>query len=271
VIASALRPAEPPPLTADAAASAAEPTSDEALIATLPAPGLFRQRREDAPPAARVREESPVAGPGATPTLEALAVELAHQLKNPLVTIKTFVGSIESLRGDPQELGQFRALTDEAVTRMDEILDGLLAFARLRAPFLDTFDVVALLRDALRSTWHVLSSKQVELDAPDDALLRVHADRDHVRFALATLARHVAETIEPRARLAIAVEEPATLRLDYRESGAITHLRGASHDGESGLPLALLLVRGALARIEGDVEIALKSNVVSIRLRLASP
>lgn len=265
-------PAAPPPFPPDAAPPPSELPSDEALIATLPAPGLFRKRRDDDPPAAaRVRPELPVAGPAATPTLEALAVELAHQLKNPLVTIKTFVGSIESLRDDPQELGQFRALTDEAVTRMDEILDGLLAFARLHAPVLDTFDVVALLREALRSAWRVLSSKQVELDAPDGAVLRVRADREHVRFALATLARHVAETIEPRARLAIAVEEPATLRLDYRESGAITHLRGASHDGESGLPLALLLVRGALARVEGDVEIALESNVVSIRLRLAPP
>jgi signal transduction histidine kinase len=205
------------------------------------------------------------------PTLEALAVELAHQLKNPLVTIKTFVGSIDSLRDDPHELGQFRALTDEAVTRMDEILDGLLAFARLHAPVFEQLDVLALLRESLRAAWRVLSSKQVDLDAPDGAALRARADRDHLRFALATLARHVAETIEPRGRLTIAVEQPATLRLQYRESGAITHLRGASHDGASGLPLALLLVRGALARVGGDVEIALESNVVSIRLRLTPP
>lgn len=261
---------EPPPAEAQP-----EPSSDEALIATLPAPGLFRTRRDDEPRAAApgAAPSSSAAAPpsGASPTLEALAVELAHQLKNPLVTIKTFVGSIESLRDDPHELGQFRALTDEAVTRMDEILDGLLSFARLHAPVVESIDVVAALRDALRGAWRALSSKQVELDAPEGASLHARADREHVRFALATLAGHVAETIEPRSRLAIAVEEPATLRLEYRESGAITHLRGASHDGQSGLPLALLLVRGALARVGGDVEIALESNVVSIRLRLSPP
>jgi signal transduction histidine kinase len=249
-------------------------TADEPLIATLPAPGLFRTRRDDEPRATSA--PATAAAPSATragssPTLEALAVELAHQLKNPLVTIKTFVGSIESLRDDPHELGQFRALTDEAVTRMDETLDGLLSFARLHAPVVEQIDVVAALREALRGAWRALSSKQVELDAPDGASLRATADREHVRFALATLARHVAETVEPRSRLAIAVDEPATLRLEYRESGAITHLRGASHEGESGLPLALLLVRGALARVGGDVEIALDSNVVSIRLRLSPP
>lgn len=252
-----------------------EPISDEALIATLPAPGLFRKRRDHEPrataaPATSVGEPA-VQRATASPTLEALAVELAHQLKNPLVTIKTFVGSIESLRDDPHELGQFRALTDEAVTRMDEILDGLLAFARLHAPVVESIDVLAALRDALRAAWRALSSKQVELDAPEGASLQARADREHVRFALATLARHVAETIEPRCRLAISVEEPAILRLEYRESGAITHLRGAAHDGQAGLPLALLLVRGALARVGGDVEIALESNVVSIRLRLTPP
>jgi hypothetical protein len=261
-------PAAPTVVTSDA------PSADEALIATLPAPGLFRTRRSDDSPAeAEALAGTAVARSAAqsAPTLEALAVELAHQLKNPLVTIKTFVGSIDSLRDDPHELGQFRTLTDEAVTRMDEILDGLLAFARLHAPVLETLDVLALLRDALRAAWRVLSTKQVDLDAPDGAVLQARADRDHLRFALATLARHVAETIEPRGRLAIAVEQPVTLRLEYRESGAITHLRGASHDGASGLPLALLLVRGALARVGGDVEIALESNVVSIRLRLSPP
>lgn len=256
------------------------PTSDEALIATLPAPELFRKRRDDVTPEPAAAASAPVtsapsprtsAGAQPSPTLEALAVELAHQLKNPLVTIKTFVGSIESLRDDPHELGQFRALTDEAVTRMDETLDGLLAFARLQAPALETIDVLALLRDALRAAWKALSSKQVELDAPDGAVLRARADGEHLRFALATLARHVAETIEPRSRLEIGLDPSATLRLQYRESGAITHLRGASRDGASGLPLALLLVRGALARVGGDVEIALESNVVSIRLRLSAP
>jgi len=250
----------------------ASSSADDALIATLPAPGLFRTRRGDEVRQAPVAAGSPRAPhASATPPLEALAVELAHQLKNPLVTIKSFVGSLESLCDHPQELDQFRALTEEAVGRMDQILDDLLEFARLRAPVLEQVDVLSLLRDALRSAWRKLAGKQVELDAPDAAALRVSADREHARFAFATLARHIAETIEPRGRLAITVEPPTTLCLEYRESGAITHLRGVSHDGESGLPLALLLVRGALARAGGDAEIALESNVVSIRLRLSPP
>jgi len=37
------------------------------------------------------------------------------------------------------------------------------------------------------------------------------------------------------------------------------------------LPLALLLVRGALGRVGGGVDVTLEGTAVVIRLRLASP
>ena len=92
-----------------------------------------------------------------------------------------------------------------------------------------------------------------------------------MRFALGALARHVAETIEARGTLVIAVDDGPVLRLAYRESGAVTHLRGAASVDDSGLPLALLLVRGALARVGGGVEVAVEGNMVAIRLRLSPP
>lgn len=265
-------PSPPEPEVATPPATASSPEREEQPL-VVPTPGLFRSKgAEAAPPAtAFASTEADVAAAPPSPTLEALAVELAHQLKNPLVTIKTFVSSIESLYDDPHELGQFRALTDEAVTRMDDILDGLLAFARLGTPVLERLDVLALLRDALRTAWRALSSKQVTLDAPDDAKLVASADREHVRFALGTLARHVAETIEARGTLVLAIEDGPSLRLAYRESGAVTHLRGAANVDDSGLPLALLLVRGALARVGGGVDVAVEGNLVTIRLRLSPP
>ena len=245
-------PAAPAPAVAEPAAAPAAPTD-----------------HRDQPSARRPAPLELASGP--SPTLEALAVELAHQLKNPLVTVKTFVASIESLSQDPHELGQFRVLTDDAVTRMDEILEGLLSFARLGAAAPESRDVLPLLRDALRATWRGFSSKQVTLEAPDGRRCFAYIDLEHVRFALGALARHIAETIEPRGTLRITIEPDGALCFTYKESGAITHLRGAANAQDSGLPLALLLVRGALGRVGGDVEIALDSNAVSIRLRLAPP
>lgn len=230
-----------------------------------------------APPAAQplaATEPSPSSDVGhdtvSAPTVEALAVELAHQLKNPLVTIKTFVACVESLSEDPHELSQFRALTDEAVTRMDTILDQLLAYARLAPPRRMPLDALAVVRDALREAWRAFAGKQVTLEAPENAELRVVSDPEHLRYALDTLARHVADTIEARGTLRIEVENGGVLRVSYRESGAVTHLRGAATANDSGLPLALLLVRGALGRVGGTFDIEIDDMAVRMRIRLGA-
>jgi hypothetical protein len=154
---------------------------------------------------------------------------------------------------------------------MDEILDGLLSFARLAPPAPVELDVLPLLRDALRAAWAGFASKQVTLEAPEDAALHARVDVEHLRFALAALARHVAETVEPRGTLRVEVEPGPALRFAYRESGAITHLRGVARADDESLPLALLLVRGALGRVGGGVDITLEDTAVVIRLRLAPP
>jgi hypothetical protein len=152
---------------------------------------------------------------------------------------------------------------------MDEILEGLLSFARLGAAAPESRDVLPLLREALRAAWRAFASKQVTLVAPEDGRFVGNVDLEHVRFALGALARHIAETIEPRGTLAIALEPDSVLRFTYNESGSLTHLRGAANATHSSLPLSLLLVRGALGRVGGDVQIGLDGNAVSIRLRLA--
>jgi hypothetical protein len=63
--------------------------------------------------------------------IEALAVELAHQLKNPLVTVKTFVQG--STRMTAPDLLRFQEVALESVNRIDEHLDQLLSFSRLNS------------------------------------------------------------------------------------------------------------------------------------------
>jgi signal transduction histidine kinase len=55
------------------------------------------------------------------PTLEVLLGELAHELRNPMVTIKTFAQHLDSVLDDPEVRARFAALTGEAITRMDTL------------------------------------------------------------------------------------------------------------------------------------------------------
>ncbi|HYC22375.1 MAG TPA: histidine kinase dimerization/phospho-acceptor domain-containing protein [Candidatus Bathyarchaeia archaeon] len=199
-------------------------------------------------------------------TVEALAVELAHQLKNPMVTVKTFAQNSARLAADEEAFRRFRSLTEEAIERMDSTLDELLEFSRIGPARKEPVELVAILKDALRETWSTLAGKQVSVAGPDGVALRISSDAGHLRFALRTLARHVVETIEARSDLEIALAGSGGLVLRYRQSGAITHLRGATGADGACLPLALLMVRGAITSADGRLDVATAGDDVTIGL-----
>jgi hypothetical protein len=217
-------------------------------------------------------EPHPAHGHGPAPealvTVESMGVELAHQLKNPMVTIKTFVQNAAALVSDPEDFTRFRALTEDAVARMDETLEQLLAFSRLGTPRSQPLDLLAALRDALRETWSNFASKQVSLVGPNGVALMVCSDPTHVGFALRALSRHVLESVEARSTLRISLDASGELSLGYREAGATTHLRGVTGTGPASLPLALLLVRAALDLTGGTLKVRNQDGDVTICIRL---
>src|SRR2546422_760886 len=66
--------------------------------------------------------------------LEFLLAELAHEVRNPLVTVKTFAEHLPALLEDTELRARFAALTTEAIDRIDGLLENVLAFARLGPP-----------------------------------------------------------------------------------------------------------------------------------------
>ena len=63
--------------------------------------------------------------------LEVVLGELAHELRNPMVTIKTFAQHLDSVLADPEVRARFSALTADAIDRMDGLLETLARFLPL--------------------------------------------------------------------------------------------------------------------------------------------
>src|SRR5207237_1158955 len=80
--------------------------------------------------------------------LEYLLAELAHELRNPLVTIKTFADHLPALLEDAELRTRFATLTSDAIERMDGLLENVLAFARLGAPRREAVEVGPILARA---------------------------------------------------------------------------------------------------------------------------
>lgn len=210
-------------------------------------------------PARRTRSEC-----GGLDALESVAVELAHQLKNPLVTVKTFISN--AARMDEAETARFREIALEGIDRIDGPIDQILDFSRLPKSMDETVEISERLRRAFGECGAILESKAVVVEGLPVSSLSARGAGSNVDFALETLSRHVAETIEPQGLLTISRPSEDVMRLHYRESGASTHLRGVTGDPESSFPLALLLVRGALTRMGGGLRTSHGQNEVTIEL-----
>ncbi len=195
------------------------------------------------------------APPGTPAALERLGIELAHQLKNPLVTLKTFVQNAPRLAERPVDFASFAGLANDAVSRIDAVVDQMLAFARLSPRDRQDVDVVAALRAALGSTDADLTRKGVDVRGVDTHQFPARIATETLDLALATLAAHIAETIEPRSALEVSTDERPALHLSYRACGLPTHIDGITDGHEGGFPLPLLLVKGALESQGGRLSV----------------
>src|SRR5262249_41992047 len=116
-----------------------------------------------------------------------LLAELAHELRNPMVTIKTFAHHLPALLEDAELRARFEHLADDAITRMDGLLENVLTFARLDTPRPEPVALGPFLDQAVAAMEPELARRAVRVraDGPHDA--RCAIDPEHLAYALRNL------------------------------------------------------------------------------------
>ena len=66
-------------------------------------------------------------------TLGALAAEIAHEVRNPLVSVKTFLQLLPERRDDPEFATAFLSVASEELQRVERLLDLVIEYPRRRA------------------------------------------------------------------------------------------------------------------------------------------
>jgi two-component system NtrC family response regulator len=148
--------------------------------------------------------------------LEVVLGELAHELKNPMVTIKTFAQHLDSVLADPEARTRLAALTTDAVTRMDDLLETLLDFARFRAPTLRPVDVQAVLERAVDEQTDALARRHVTVERNGARAGVVDADEQQVLFAFRSLCRGLLPDLVPHSPLTIRGGGPGVVEMRLR-------------------------------------------------------
>ncbi|MGH7898558.1 MAG: histidine kinase dimerization/phospho-acceptor domain-containing protein, partial [Candidatus Binatia bacterium] len=196
------------------------------------APAPRRRSRARAGEAATLREPVAARSLGGEPAapdpraLEIVLTELAHELKNPMVTIKTFADHIDELGADPALREKFVGLVLEAIGRMDGFLEELLVFSRFSGPRRQTVALRQVLTQAVSQN-DARIREQLRLNGLSKGA-RVHVDEEQMVFALKTLIRGLARELPTEA--SIVVDLAANGDLVFSAAGPTSGRLGAVLD-----------------------------------------
>jgi len=88
-------------------------------------------------------------------TLGGLVAEIVHEIRNPLVSVKTFLQLLPERLDDPEFHHDFRSVVSDEVSRLERMLDDLLQHARPSTPA--PIDGEARIEEAIETTLQLLT------------------------------------------------------------------------------------------------------------------
>ena len=209
----------------------------------------------DAPDATAGAEDAPDV------QLELLLAELAHEVRNPLVTIKTYAEHLPDMLEDAELRARFATLTREGIERIDGLLENLLAFARLRAPRSAPVEIELILDRVLTEIGPELAERSVSIRRAGNAGVQCAADPEHLAYAFRNLLAGVVREVPPRDELLLETSANGVVTLRFATGDVAAHrLRqlvvpngGGALGDPTLLPLSFRLARGVLERNGGGL------------------
>lgn len=214
------------------------------------------------------RPEEPARGREAAPdaigndAVDLIVNELAHEFKNPMVTIKTVAQHLERLLADEAGREQVSRLTGDAVDRMDRTLENLLQFTRFREPAPCTVALSALLTPGFAEIAALLTERRVLLQyRPPDAA-EVFVDPAQIAYAFENLLRVIARDLVEGQTLSVQTHEgtmPLTFEFDggrHPLAGKLSEFLDCPSEGAHALlPLGVVFAKTLIERNGGQIEV----------------
>jgi len=129
-------------------------------------------------------------------SLGELAASIAHEIKNPLISIEGFAKRIEK-SSDLRKVREYATFIEKESDRLSHVLMRLLDFARMRGPAREYLDVNSVVDETILFTEHHLTAfRNVSITvAEEDHLPQVYVDKIHVQQALINLVMNAAQAM----------------------------------------------------------------------------
>lgn len=159
-------------------------------------------------------------------SLDTILTDIVHQVRNPLVSVRTFLQLLEDKFDDPAFRRDFARVVGGDITRINEVMERLLTFTQISRPEPRAVDLNGLIREVLHQYGEKFTEKGIDLQTRfGEGLEEVLVDPEHLRYILSSLLNDAwkssypeGETVVTSALIQKADESPSP---DWREFPSI--------------------------------------------------
>jgi PAS domain S-box-containing protein len=213
-------------------------------------------------------------------SLGTLSAGMAHEIKNPLVSIKTFAQLLPERYQDSDFRETFFSLIGHEVDRIDSLVNQLLRFARPAKPLLKPVHVHEVLEKALLLVGHRLYQKDIKLVRSWHAEVdTIRADADQIEQVFLNFFINALDAMKPGGSLTVSTDLTSTeswpaalpthagdvqeiLRVTVQDDGAGIKPEDVPHvfdpfftTKDYGTGLGLSVVHGIVQEHGGQIEV----------------
>jgi signal transduction histidine kinase len=154
-------------------------------------------------------------------SLGELAGSIAHEIKNPLISIQGFAKRIEKSE-DKQKAQNYARLIDEESGRLSKVLVKLLEFSRMDEPKKELLDINEIVDDTVLFMEHHLTRfKNVDILVEKEAgLPRVEIDKIHVQQSLVNIVMNAAQAMPYGGKIGVKTgKEEGSVYISVADNG----------------------------------------------------
>ena len=202
-------------------------------------------------------------------TIGTLAAGIAHEIRNPITTIKTFSEFLASKKDDPDFMAKFNRIIPKEIDRINHIIDHLLEFARPgNTVAREAVDLKEELEDVLELVKSEMKLEDIEFMPSINDVPKVSGNKKLIQEVLFNLLQNAIHSVKKGGTIKVSLEvEKDNVVLAIEDNGcgiAEEHIGRifdpffTTKDDAKRFGLGLYIVKQIMDRIGGKIMVSSK-------------
>jgi two-component system sensor histidine kinase HydH len=149
-----------------------------------------------------------------------MAAGIAHEIRNPLGTLRGFAQFFGGKPGTGEEEKEYSALMISEIDRLNQTVSGLLQFSRSREPRLQNFSLEELVKKTAILMESDLANHNIQFHVQTDSAIELEADQDLLLQVLMNLLKNSINATKSGGQISLTCSEDENfIRISITDNG----------------------------------------------------